>query len=131
VYTTNPTIGGVGIAIANTDIMTRINSFRLETSQTILTPGDANGDGLVNLLDFNSISDNLFNTPATRNQGDLDGNMAIDFADFRVWKSLATGSGAGASPSVPEPAAGMIANLALVCFLCARRRGQRPANSNG
>jgi hypothetical protein len=131
VYATNPNIGGVGIAIANTDIMTRINSFRLETSGTILTPGDANGDGLVNLLDFNSISDNLFNTPATRPQGDLDGNTLVDFNDFRVWKSLATGSGAGASPSVPEPAAGMIANLALVCFLCARRRGQRPANSNG
>jgi hypothetical protein len=127
VYATNPTIGGVGIAIANTDIMTQINSFRLETNGPTFTPGDVNGDGLVNLLDFNSISDNFFNTPATRPQGDLDGNIAVDFADFRLWKSLKSGSGTGASPSVPEPAAGMIANVALACVLCARRRRQRAA----
>lgn len=76
--------------------------------------GDVNGDGMVDGADFGFIRDNLFLTPATRNQGDLTGDNIVDFADYRQWKDHA---GALANlyslTSVPEPTALVLSVLAV------------------
>jgi hypothetical protein len=86
-----------------------------------LAEGDVNGDGQVNIADFNTITANLFKTPAVRTDGDLDGNTIVDFADFRIWKVNKTSPPGQAG--VPEPGA---AALALATMLggagLARRR---------
>jgi hypothetical protein len=121
VFATNPTIGGVGIAIANVDVMSSISSFRLESTGSALTPGDVNGDGQVNVADFIIISDNFFNTGANRAQGDLDGNTIVDFADFHLWKGLAGPAGVGVSLGLPEPTTWLLAALGW-CYLALWRR---------
>ena len=65
-------------------------------------PGDANKDGIVNGLDFELISDNLFTTQSPGNGGDLDLNSIVNFMDFRIWKNAAPPEIA-ALHSIPEP----------------------------
>jgi hypothetical protein len=65
-------------------------------------PGDANKDGIVNGLDFELISDNLFTTQSPGNGGDLDLNAIVNFMDFRIWKNAAPPEIA-ALYSIPEP----------------------------
>src|SRR5262249_55768010 len=70
-------------------------------------PGDVNLDGLVNLTDFNTISDNLYRSVATRSLGDLNADGIVNYADFRIWKDnyeLITGGAGGVGfGNVPEP----------------------------
>lgn len=48
-------------------------------------PGDVNGDGVVNLSDFNIIGINFGSGPgATRQQGDLNSDGFVDISDFNI-----------------------------------------------
>jgi hypothetical protein len=82
-------------------------------------PGDANKDGVVNGLDFELISNNLFTAQSPGNGGDLDLNAIVDFADFRLWKNIAPAEIA-AQYSIPEPSS--LALLALGAFALVRSR---------
>jgi hypothetical protein len=78
-------------------------------------PGDYNGDGNVNALDYSIWATDFGNTgdfqPA---DGNLDG--IVNAADYTVWKDnvgntaseLGSGAGSGAGSTVPEPAAGLL-----------------------
>lgn len=93
----------------------------LATHYSVSQPGvtgDANKDGLVNGLDFELISLNLFTTQTPGGGGDLDLNALVDFADFRIWKNAAPAEIAAAY-NIPEPAGAM---LALVGFVSCWRR---------
>lgn len=72
-----------------------------------LTEGDVNGDGLVNGEDFDIISEFLFTQQSPGDNGDLDLNGTVDFADFRIWKNAPkSGLGSlvqGSNSAVPEP----------------------------
>jgi hypothetical protein len=83
-------------------------------------PGDANKDGVVNGLDFELISDNLFTTQTPGNGGDLDLNAIVDFADYRAWKNAAPAEIA-AQYTIPEPSSIALLSLAAV-VVCRRRR---------
>jgi hypothetical protein len=85
-------------------------------------PGDANKDGVVNVLDFNLISTNLFTTQTAGNGGDLDFNAIVNFADFRIWKNAAPAELAGLF--VPEPS---FAPLLFLGAFWACRHGRRAA----
>ncbi len=82
-------------------------------------PGDANKDGVVNGLDFDLISNNLFTTQTPGSGGDLDLNAVVNFADFRLWKNVAPADIA-AQYSIPEPAG--LTLLALGALGVIRRR---------
>ena len=65
-------------------------------------PGDANGDGLVDVADYNIWAANVGKTGATWAQGDFNGDGLVDVADYNIWAAN-VGATYNASPN-PEPA---------------------------
>lgn len=77
-------------------------------------PADFNGDGMVDLSDFNILKGNFGTMGATMDQGDanLDGN--VDLSDFNILKASFGQSGAAA---VPEPSTVLLAICGLAGLL--------------
>jgi hypothetical protein len=98
---------------------TEIDVFGTQLS----VPGDADRNGVVNISDFNLISDNFLKVPsAPGQQGDVNFDNIIDQKDFREYR-VAAGQGAtGSNSGVPEPAT---ATLASVCCLAGLRAVRR------
>jgi hypothetical protein len=85
-------------------------------------PGDANGDQMVDFLDFEIIRDN-FKTGTTLEEGDVTGDRKVDFADFRLWKNNFDPGPA----AVPEPSCVMLVTLGIFSlFVLAGSRRDRP-----
>jgi hypothetical protein len=99
------------------------DNVRVDTGLPI-GPGDVNGDGLVNLIDFAAIRDNFRTSVASRTQGDLNGDGLVNFDDFREWKSNYAGI-APTSLTAPEPAAGALLAAGAVALLRRRRQSRR------
>lgn len=78
------------------------DNVRLEAS-VINGPGDVDGNGVVNLVDFAAIRDNFRKTVISRQQGDLNGDAVVNLIDFRQWKANYTGPAVPVSLGVPEP----------------------------
>ena len=47
-------------------------------------PGDANGDGLVNIVDYNIWKREFINN--TKDKADFNGNGEVDLNDYKIWK---------------------------------------------
>jgi hypothetical protein len=97
------------------------------------TPGDVDGNGQINLLDFDPIRDNFRKMVGTRAEGDLTRDGVVNFSDFHEWKGAFLGMGGslagvdfGFLANVPEPAT---LSFALMAWLAAcqsiRRRPSR------
>jgi hypothetical protein len=91
--------------------------------------GDTDGDGIVELEDFNPIRDNFRKAVSSRTQGDLVRNNFVDFNDFREWKVAFVGGGGslagvdlGFLSNVPEPSAGLLMLLGGMASICVRKR---------
>ncbi len=89
-------------------------------------PGDVNGDGAVDSIDFGFIRDNFRAANATRLQGDLTGDGLVNFNDFVQWQDNFSGSAslfAAQLTAVPEPGAVVTILLASASgFLLTRAR---------
>lgn len=85
--------------------------------------GDVDGDGDVDMTDFNMIKANFRTSVASRTMGDLTGDGFVDLADFRQWKDNDPLAGAGAGAAIPEPAALVLAACGLLGTMAIRRRG--------
>jgi len=81
-----------------------------------VVPGDANGDGVADFLDFEIIRDNLF-TGRTLMEGDVDFDGDVDLGDFAFWKSVRS----DAPAAIPEPAASLLLLTGLAMLLFSRR----------
>ncbi len=92
-------------------------------------PGDANGDGMVNLADLQILGDNWQSTTATWAQADFTGDGNVNLADLQIlgdnW-----GFGVGADISfdealagvvIPEPATAMLLGLGGLLAIYRRR----------
>jgi hypothetical protein len=93
-----------------------------------LVPGDFNGDGNVDGIDFSAWQSNFpKSADASLGQGDADGDGDIDGADFVVWQThFSPTSGSGVQP-VPESNAILSSLIGIgsglfVRALCRRRR---------
>lgn len=79
-------------------------------------PGDADGNGTVDLEDFNVLKTN-FGQSGAWEQGDFTGDGTIDLNDFNVLKTHF-----GESTTVPEPAAWLLAAMTLAVLFSRRSR---------
>jgi arabinogalactan endo-1,4-beta-galactosidase len=100
----------------------------LDTFAITLVPGDVDGDGDVDLDDFDSIRLHFNAELAGRPAGDLNRDGIVDFADFGLWKdrflNLSGGSSSLGSTSAPESAsAALIAMQLLLSWGAFRLRG--------
>lgn len=90
------------------------------------TPGDTDGNGVVNGDDLTPIRQNYLQAVTMRSQGDLTGDNQVTFADFREWKTAVLGGGGSLDgldlsfAAVPEPSAILLA-LLTACGLSLRR----------
>jgi hypothetical protein len=87
-------------------------------------PGDVDGDGLVNNVDFDIIRGNFLNSATTRADGDLNRDFLVDFTDFRLWKDNVP-AGLGSLVDIPEPGTLTLAEWALLFCICRVSRRYR------
>lgn len=83
--------------------------------------GDVNGNGVVDINDFNVIRDHFQQSVTSRAQGDLNNDGFVDWIDFRQWKSNRTAVTAN-SGIVPEPGALTLCVVGLAALARAGRR---------
>jgi hypothetical protein len=107
-------VGSSGIGSAGNDV---VLSLLADSSPN----ADFDSDGDVDGADFLVWQRNVGAANPTQSQGDADGNGVIDAADVAVWQTqFGPGTPAGA---VPEPAAVVLAGLALLATATRRRGG--------
>jgi hypothetical protein len=96
--------------------------YRIQAIDQMPTPGDANGDGLVDDADATILADNwLTTTGAEWTDGDFNGDGAVNEADASI---LAGNYGYVAPPaaSAPEPSTLLLLFLCLASLTMIRRR---------
>lgn len=112
------------------------NGFQLLYDLSVGAPGDTDGDGDVDMNDYNNIKNNFrISGLLTRMQGDIAGPTSdtvgdgvVDFYDFIAWQNHfpTSGSGAGSasglSSGVPEPTTLLLALSGVGFLLSGRRR---------
>jgi hypothetical protein len=109
-----------------------LNAVNYMANTVPLVPGDTDGDGVVELTDFDPIKNNFRKAVTMRTQGDLVPNGVVDFNDFRQWKNAFLGAGGSADGldlaflTVPEPGTALLLVLAAFGLInrCARHRRQ-------
>ncbi len=92
-------------------------------------PGDANGDGVVNLADFGILRANFGSTMGTFATGDFNGDMLVNLADFGILRANFGSSNASDVAAldawyatvVPEPASLALAGMSGLALLRRRR----------
>jgi autotransporter-associated beta strand protein len=117
------TWGAVGTAAEFTSpLITGTGFLQVSTFVPPPSPADFNGDGFVNSIDM-GIWEGGFETAgsATPQQGDADGDLDVDGADFLTWQQeLNLPAAAPAGAAVPEPAGLALAACAIAAV--GRRR---------
>jgi hypothetical protein len=81
-------------------------------------PGDINGDGLVDVADYNIWAANVGRTGATWAQGDLNGDGLVDVADYNIWAA-----NVGKTAATPEPISMIILAIGGGLVALKRRNG--------
>jgi hypothetical protein len=114
------TITGFGIYRAVTGANMRFDTFTVEGKG--LLPGDVDKDDDVDMEDFAEIRDHFQQSVTLREEGDLNGDGMVDWIDFRQWKDNFPTPLAAVGEVVPEPAAGVLAILALIASPRLRRK---------
>jgi hypothetical protein len=116
------------------DTISIINAITVEDLTVSPVRGDVDGDLLVTIDDFmDYILVNFRKTNATPEQGDLNLDGKIEFADFFIWRDeFLHGGGspqavqsAAASLTVPEPASFWLLAGSAALVALRRRRGRR------
>ena len=121
-----PFTDGIEVLIENYYGASAPTSFGSTAFYYIVTviPGDANGDGTVDLQDFGLLKAN-FGGPGGWGDGDFNGDGAVDLQDFGILKSNFGTAGGGA---IPEPITLGIMIIGAGPLLARRRRRNSAAH---
>ncbi|MEM7312967.1 MAG: hypothetical protein AAF497_07425, partial [Planctomycetota bacterium] len=84
-------------------------------------PGDANGDKLVDVSDFNIWNANKFTLGGDWTNGDFNDDGAIDVADFNLWNANKFTAFEPEPAPVPEPSGWVMAMVLVVAAGMARK----------
>jgi len=103
-------------SVATTGFRAPINGIEIVPAVGVV--GDADGDGIVDIADFDLIRSNFLNTVPAGQDGDLDFSTTVDLVDFRIWKNA---FGGGGPNSVPEPSTIVMLLLGGAGCVLARR----------
>ncbi len=76
---------------------------------TVFIAGDYNGNGVVDLADYNYWKSTYGSINSLAADGNNDG--VVDMADYVVWRGHYSGPGVGAGANVPEPTAAIITSI--------------------
>jgi hypothetical protein len=86
-------------------------------------PGDANGDGMVNINDLSKVLTNYDKTGMLWADGDFSGDGTVSITDLSVvLTNYDTTYSAGGIRAVPEPASLALAAVGLLAMFAYRRR---------
>jgi hypothetical protein len=67
-----------------------------------LLPADINGDGLVDVADYDIWAANVGATGATWAEGDLNGDLLVDVADYDLWAANVGATGLYSQGGIPK-----------------------------
>jgi hypothetical protein len=91
-------------------------------------PGDANGDGLVDMADYQEIASRLGGPPvAPGSIGDVFVDGVIDLNDFSYWQRHRTDQEASTGSQIPEPSGAILMGSLGVAWLLQVRRSAQVA----
>jgi hypothetical protein len=99
-------------------------AMQINAAQTLLNQaspaGDYNGDGLVNLSDYNTWRAAFGKSTIIYGSGaDGDYNGTIDLGDYLVWRKSFSAAGAGAGfAAIPEPTSRSLVGFATALICC-------------
>jgi hypothetical protein len=101
----------------------------VDTGEVPSIPGDTNGDGLVDIdIDLAAIAAHFRQTVTSTEEGDITGDLFVDFDDFDLWKRNYTGpipAGALSFLSVPEPGSALLLVIGSLASLVLGRQRRR------
>jgi hypothetical protein len=139
----NASLGAVGLASFGSAIAgatTQLDDIRVgdtfaDVMPDLPKPGDANGDGVIDLLDYKIILQHMnLSGAAVPNmltlRPDVTGDGKVSIADYTLWRGLRedlAGSGALA-PGVPEPSSALLFIVGTI-FAAISVNGRRRASS--
>jgi hypothetical protein len=99
-------------------------AMQIDAAQTLLDQaspaGDYNGDGLVNMSDYNAWRNAYGKSTIIYGSGaDGDYNGSIDMGDYLIWRKSFSAAGAGASfAAIPEPTSLSLVGFATALLCC-------------
>lgn len=118
---TNPILGAGQVGIGQSTQPAYFDNVTFLNTGGNFILGDFNGDGAVDVNDFNILASN-FNAPGGLSEGDLDFNGNVDAADFLEFRVIFNSQQPAGAAAVPEPSGAQIILVASLCCAVLRRR---------
>ncbi|MCA9261339.1 MAG: dockerin type I repeat-containing protein, partial [Planctomycetales bacterium] len=125
----NFTLGAIGSTsiFGGTGTFPVFDELRIGTSYIDVLPefplkGDTNGDGLVDLVDYEAIFSHLNLSGQSTLNGDVTGDGRVDLRDLRLWRDHRTDGSAELPSSFPTPEPSSLVLALLAAAGWSRRR---------
>ena len=118
--------GGMQEITPTGSISTLASEFDVDDAIAVrsLAPGDANGDGKVDINDLTIVLANYNKTGMAWNQGEFTGSGTVDINDLTIVLANYNTTSGTSIKAVPEPASLLLVAIGVFALLLIRRRGR-------